>query len=840
MTAFFRKAIALFLSAFTFFSLIFSGTPVSPWTNSAQTAAVNDISGDSGLSDSVKLAAKLGDGVQCVYANAGRTAYKMTNLNAVLTHTLDKYKNGATLTNLAGKAYIKDSFDAWCKDADGTLWYSSDSPEQGRVNTIRLGKYYYDVRVRDYDLKPETFKVDKTFHVWSDRLYLQYTLFADEATADLDSFGAEIRIPIKSVASFRIKDASGEHSDLQIDAESVEYAAFDIKDVGVVGCIVPVTGETKSLSVRAEKKDYVVTVTASYLPGTGINKFDETGGNPLNRVTCGCRVYTDETHSFDGVRAAAATERNPLAITTDSGETAVYEALRGCYSVRLAGTHFQYAYDNPYTRFPVTLNIPGTDDRDIYLCATTEAGGLEACVVLDESETLVPIDVQVSKNFAGDIAEYYYSVRDYSYGDAFFPVAVKAGSDTVLTAVHLYQNWGTVPLKQLSSIEYHTSYYHLSTGATESNCISPYYAEKKEGLLLPDFRGRSGIMWTGQPQFNATGKPSFMIDRSYLVQKCAEYMGSKIHSAGPTYSDIEMRFLSGDGSYMYTLRHVEFPQTDENRVYYTVDVDFLKTKVYANFRSEVDLFFQTGRFVEFKSLAYTDRNNEETTVPFKKSLIQKYYKLGDDLPYYSLLTINKSEEEIRNSTFGANEATIIRGSSIKRGGKKTNIPFAVRTFAFNDFTDTALTLDVGPVTFKKGDSIHLDLVLLPWGIGFETDCENVRQVREDSAIHRLRADAEVGTVEKDPVIPTVKCANNEAVFTVTGGKNNSVVKIDGFTKFGKLIVEEKIDGQWKALPLASDCGYDGYDVQYQDDGTYCYSFVFDSDGTRRTFRTTVA
>ncbi len=94
-----------------------------------------------------------------------------------------------------------------------------------------------------------------------------------------------------------------------------------------------------------------------------------------------------------------------------------------------------------------------------------------------------------------------------------------------------------------------------------------------------------------------------------------------------------MRFLSGDGSYRYTLRHVEFPQTDENRVYYKVDLDFLKDKTYLNFRGDVNLFFQTGRFVEFKFLAYTDENNEEKTAPFKHGLIQRFYRLGGTYGY---------------------------------------------------------------------------------------------------------------------------------------------------------------------------------------------------------------
>ena len=840
MTATFRRILAFFLSLMTCLSALFGGTSVTAWRQTDDAEPVNDISADSDLSGSVLLASKLSNGVQCVYANANRTAYKMTNRGMTLTHTLGKYGNGATLTNASGAAYIRDSFDAWCKDADGAVWHASESPEQGRVNTIRLGKYYYDVHVRDYDLKPGAFKVDKEYHVWSDRLYLQYTLFADEATAALDSFGAQIRIPENTVAAVRIKDADGAHADLTADAESVTYAAFDIKNAGVVGFILPVSGETKALSVKKECGEYVITLTADYVPGTGVNKSDETGGQPLNSVTCGCRIYTDDTHSFDGIDRAAHIEQNPLAVTAEDGRTVTYEALRGCYAVQLPGTHFQYAYDNPDTRFPVTLNVPGTDDRDIYFRVWTEAGGLEACAVLDGADTLVPIDVQVSKNFCGDIVEHYYSEKDYSYGDAYFPVAVKEGEDLRLTAVHLYQNWGNVPLKQLSSIEFHVSYYHLSTGTTESNCIGPYYIFDKDGFLLPDFRGRSGIMWQGQPQFNSTGKPGFLIDRSYPVQKYAEYEGSRINSVGPTHADIEMRFLSADGSYRYTLRHVEFPQTDENRTYYTVDIEFLKNKTYANFRGDVDLFFQTGRWIHFKSFGYLDENNEDRIIPLDYGITKKYHRLGDDNPYYTLLTIYRPEEESLNNTFGANEATFVRGYSVTRGGKPAEIPLTVREHAWNDFSDASLTLDVGPVTFKKGDTIHLDLILMPWGIGIEEHCENVKAVREDSCVNRLRITEADGATVNDEIIPTAFCVDNSAQFTVTGGGNNSVVKLKGFTRFGKLRVEELRDGEWTPVELASVWGYDGYGVRYEADGTYTYSFVYASDGSPRTFRATVA
>ena len=839
MSAFFRKLIAFILSFFTFFSSLFGGTNVNVWRTEEEKTPMNDISGDSSLSDSILLASMLSNGVQCVYADANRTAYRMTNRSMTLTHTLGRYGNGATLTNAAGNVYIGDSFDAWCKDPDGNIWYASDSGEAGRVNTIRLGKYYYDVHVRDYDLKPKTFKADKEFHVWSDRLYLQYTLFADEATTALDSFGAEIRIPARNVASFIIKDASGFHDDLGADPESTVYAAFNIKNAGAVGFILPVTGETRALSVTKERGDYVVTLTADYTPGTGVNKSDETGGYTLNSVTCGCRIYTDDTHGFAGVERAAYEETHPLELTAEDGRPVTYEALRGCYTVNLPGTWFQYAYDNPETRFPVTLTAPGTDDRDIYIRATTEAGGLEACAVLDDTGLLVPIDVQVSKNFCGDIVEHYYSERDYAYGDAYFPIAVKAGGDLTFTAVHLYQNWGAVPLKQLSSIEFHVSYYHLSTGTTESNCIGPYGIDGKDGFLLPDFRGRSGIMWGGQPQFNACGKPSFLLDRSYPAQTAAEFAGNRINSVGPTYADIEMQFLSGDGSYRYTLRHVEFPQTDENRTYYTVEIEFLKDKTYLNFRGDVDLFFQSGRWLHFKSFGYLDENNTDRIVPLDYGVTKKYHRLGSDNPYYTLLTIDKPAEEILSDTFGANEATLIRGYSVTRGGKSADIPLTVREHAYNDFSDVSLTLDVGTVSFNKGDTIFLDLVLLPWGTGLETAVDNVLKVREDSCVDRLRVTKADGGIADDKIIPTVQCTDNTAQFTVAGGGNNSVVKISGFTRLGRLHVEELKDGAWTKVTLCGVNGYDGYGVQYAPDGTYCYSFVYPADGTEKTFRVTV-
>ena len=119
------------------------------------------------------------------------------------------------------------------------------------------------------------------------------------------------------------------------------------------------------------------------------------------------------------------------------------------------------------------------------------------------------------------------------YGDTIFPLRFKENEESQFTVLNLYQNWGKYPLKQLSWIQFHVSYYHLSTGVTESNCIAPYYVYGKDGWTLPDFRGASGIMWSGQPQFNSVGRLYFL---SYINSKgkkvMTEYTDSYIRSSG--------------------------------------------------------------------------------------------------------------------------------------------------------------------------------------------------------------------------------------------------------------------------------------------------------------------
>ncbi len=835
----------------TLFANVFGAT-VPEIPQKEEVGIMNSIAGDTTLDNSILYANKMQNKAQAFYTDADRSAYRMQNENMVFTHELtDKGNNFATLCDAQGNVFVSDSFDTFYTDGRGKTYYSSASRADGRVNTNRLGIYYYECNVRDFDYTTLTkknvdFKVDKTYHLFGDKMYQQVRLLANEATQDLSAFGTVVRIPVSSVQAVKVKDKNGTHEDLGgTDAGSVEYVAFDIKNAGIVAFIIPSDGTTDRVEISKDKKNYTVTQYASYIPGTGINKSDETGGFNLNEVTCGYRIFTMSEHDFTVVEKQAMLERNPLQGITITGNNSNavylgYEALRGTYTLQMDGTDFNTAYNNPDMRYFADVQIRcDENDRNIYVRSNGRNGCLEAAAVLDDTKTLVPINVQVCKNFSGDYGDTFYNAIDRQYGDSFIPLALKANETLTFTLLNLYQNWGYAPLKQLSSIEFHVSYYHLSTGTTESNCIAPYFTGNKDGWLLPDFRGCSGNIWPEQPQFNSVGILKFVNYRKDLLGKTmlSEIKNTQIDSVGQTYSDITSTYQSDCGSYTYTLRHVEFPQKDENRTYYTVDITFDKYICFDDFKKDFDLFYFDGRFVTFNKAGYLNENNEPTVTDVSTDKT-RYYPLGDDCPYFGFFDVTDETEYQIENRFGSNFALLVKNASVVKDGAQQDVALLFRDSSETDMTVGALTLDYGTVMFRPGDRITLDLILLPWGIGTEENDSNALAVRNDSCLHPLAVSAEIGTVQEDSIVPTVRCKNNEAIVTLTGGKSYQSIRVDGFTSLSRPKTYVLMDGVWVNGETASVHGYDGYTVYYNEDGTYGFSFIYNAEDptTEYTFR----
>ena len=57
----------------------------------------------------------------------------------------------------------------------------------------------------------------------------------------------------------------------------------------------------------------------------------------------------------------------------------------------------------------------------------------------------------------------------------------------------------------------------------------------------------------------------------------------------------------------------------------------------------------------------------------------------------------------------------------------------------------------------------------------------MENVYEDSVTSPFRVKVQKGTDVSDKWLSRVRCVDNEAEFTVTGGRNNMPVRVDGFT-----------------------------------------------------------
>lgn len=683
-----------------------------------------------------------------------------------------------------------------------------------------------------------TVKLDRNFHVYGDKLHQQLRIVAEQATSDLTAFGAVTRIEASRVASLVIADKNGKHiSPDGIDPSSVQYVGFDLHDAGVFGYIFP--AESKYAG------SVTVTLADGYYVVTQILTPDSNAMAAMDEYSIGHRIFTSTDHSFDELERQAYIERNPLTDIrivkqSDRATYVGYNSLVGCYTYTLDGTGFNEPYyDYPQKQFVVDTQIVGDGyDREIYVFAHTNTTGcLECGVVLDEADSLLPINVEVCKNFMGEYEEKLFDPVDMHYGYSIFPITVSKNQTRHFKSVNLYQNWGQFPLKQLSSIQFIAPYYHLSCGVTETNCIAPYYVYGKDYWTLPDFRAMSSPLWDGQPQHTSAG-------RLYWLQYTdanGDFYGSEsqnadISSSGPVYVDIDMGYLSDDGKIQVDYRQVEMAQSDETRTYYTLELTVLEDLEIKDFVNNFSFFSMDGRAIVYKKLGYLDENNQPKTVDLNLSEHTDYYKLGKEGAYFDYYVDSDTSHKGIDSV---NMAVIIKGYQMVLGGKIYDGNLILKESYDGSVNLATLTVDAGDITLRTGDTVRIDMILLPWGSPENKDDSNVRKVREDSVLSAIKTQADVGTVIADTYLPTVMAQNNTAEFTVSGGGSTVyAVRVYGFDTYTQPNIQVYENGTWVDYDYQHH-GYDGYMSFREDNGTYSLAFSFEmKDGQARTFRVT--
>ncbi len=672
---------------------------------------------------------------------------------------------------------------------------------------------------------------ERTYHTYPDKIHEEYRIIATDDYENGSKFETRTLIPADKVRKVVLKNAAGEVSELDgFDFSTAEYVGFDIKDAGIFGIIMPVTENNGYINVELKDGNYVI------YRGININGAMSKG----KELIFGHRLFTSNGHEFNELRKEAYIERNPLTEIyvkdIDKAKYMGYDGIRGCYAFTVEAMEFDTAFKSrPDKQFNVNTLIRGDGvvDRTIYIQTAenrlTRRGRLECAAILNENSMLLPIPLEVGKNFDGENEEPLYypepATGAAAYGEVYFPVTVGKDECKNFTVLHLYQNWGNYPLKQLSFIAFHIPYYHLSVGVTETNCIVPYYVNGKDGWVLPDFRSNSAPYWN-----NGRGTQHTSVGRLYFLNYTdadgnmyrSESQSADIASHGPVYADLHTEYLSDDGKIKATYRHTEMAQTDENRTFYDIKLEVLDDINIADFKNDFALFTFDSFNLQFARVGYLNENGEgvnekvDTTVK-----TDRIVKLGKEYPYYDYFRANEKES--------VNFALIVRSSDITIGGQKYDGCFVFRDKFDGAINTGSLSLDLDAVTLKKGDVLHIEIILMPWGYSTNLDDANVTRVRKDSCIDPYKITVIEGEPYEDTVIPSLRAVNNSATFKISGGRSTAAVKIYGFTDYTKPTVTFKADGKDVDIELAGPNGYDGYQVNYDKDGTYSFSFNVDMD-----------
>ena len=711
-------------------------------------------------SNSISLIEKLSNGLEYQitgndpYVVLSGIDYSASDYDTLqITIKVEKVASASEMFIIAGS---KTSFSTAQSEtigiiADGeahtyTIPLSAFSDYTGKLKGLRFdinGAVGTNVTITDLKLyknnpgkSPQNLAVQRSFVTYSDKMHHVLQVSAYKETEDIQVFGMQTKIDADTVAKFVIKDRGGLHYDTLsgIAWNTVEYVGFDIKDAGIFGYILPYDGSGGSIKITLVDGQYVieqnkapdggkVEPSCDY-QGTGVDaleRFPTIVKNNANDFFMGQRIYTDTYHTFDKFLVEAECERHPLTsdnITVDSEKSdgaafEGYDPLYGYYKFSVQGTGFNQAYYKyPNKHYAVNFTITGDNyNRQIYVMTRTPSGQLESAALLNNKEMLLPVPMEVAKNFAGDGENTIYNNEDRAYGETYFPMIINAGETRQYTVVNLYQNWGNFPLKQISSIQYHTPYYHLSTGVTETNCIVPFAVC---GPGLPDHRAMSAPFWASQPQHTSGGGHSFLAyydaDGAYNDSATT---GVAIDSYGPTYCDIALDWISSDGKISATYTHTEMPQTDENRAYYELKYTVLEDVNITDFRNNFTFYYCTDNNATgtYQKIGYLDENNEYQVVDAAKGSDKQAFVLGDECPYFSFFMMPDWDRTSKHAEGYVNLSFLIHSAKIIINGEEVDANFYIR----NSSNAIRLSLDLGDVELKAGDTFTINAIIMPGG-----------------------------------------------------------------------------------------------------------------------------
>lgn len=504
-----------------------------------------------------------------------------------------------------------------------------------------------------------------------------------------------------------------------------------------------------------------------------------------------------------------------------------YDKRRGCYVV---GTHTSDSFQKQFYEFPnryetATFRLKNNGvRRKIYICHESAIGGkiVEGGVVLDKDGHPIPLVVQVSKNFDGEKEEKLYNPEDTPFSETYFPLYLEPYESQTLSSLHLYQNWGRHMTKHWSSLGAWMDYFHSSTGVTETTCYVPFKFAGLGGVAIADFRAMSQeSFWKGQPQHDNLAGHSFLSFYDGKAWQHSVYQKTVYRSTGPNWFDIGMEYLSADSSIRLVVDIWETPQADELRSFFRARYEVLRPLRIENAQTDFRFLSITSAIQRLRFTRFACNGTNDLALDMEK---RPFPVKGISLPKENAYLAEYGDHErIR----GSNGVVIRKFSGPEGIGPAVSLQLGpykeVFTREFEPDTRLLLVPNTDRLDLVPGDVFEIDGFWLPYGPLNHADPprkEIQRYGQERIGIVAVDKGKKIADLPA-----TLQAIDNEAVFTLQGGKDLIPVIVSGLTDWRYPRIWQKEQGEWRLLSHARNTKLDGTQVFCDSNGTFGAVFL---------------
>jgi len=642
----------------------------------------------------------------------------------------------------------------------------------GRINIYSFGTQMYEIHVRDLHWTDLDADIEIALYCYAKRVFANVNVTPRGESRDLEiGWLGTVKHAIEIV------NPQDDHAaKLVVDGQTPRLAALVPRQR---------TRDGRGVPTRA-----LIEPPVRLMTGSGYSA--EYTGTRTSAVIFAAGVTSDDLVNLVRVEAAAAT----FEFDVSGGQFEGYRSQKGFFEITTGyrgPRNFETAWTNPNQRYEVQLTVAAPDGMppaELICNVRNDYGVLEGAVVTDSDGYPLPVQVQVSKNFAGENEE-GEAEGDAPYGEAYVPIPVAPGKPFKGRVYHLFGNWGTHPLKQISSIRFFRHYFHASLGPTETFCYVPFEYPRDDGrnFFMADVRGLSRDMWPGQPQHDHVSVIGILRYKSGGRWVNNQLQDTRIYLTSPNLANFALDYVSEDGKIATTLEVFEVPQDDEARSFVKMTIDVLEPVEIEGDSARNLRFLNAGLYIfkhTWPHAAYTAQDGTTATVdiPADGRWVMEGVPMGASTPTFAAAYPHES----------GNIAFVVNRVSGTLGGQPIE-SFGISCYGGEEWTELFLTAPGNIARLEKGDQLEAHLFAMPYGDGNSDYKPAEKQV---TLYGDGLAQVDVHHGEAIPGYPRrIRAdARGFAEFTLTGGDNWTPILIEGFSSHRGLMLWEKTGHDW--------------------------------------------